>query len=232
MKPLVDGNLHFEATADKALEALDTAKAVLRNLSLFGAKYSVRIELVAEVVDAPKPEPSIVIATDAPKRWTAEVPPERPIVIAKVLPTWPVEIPPANHAMGNGTTPLTDLHETPFANLRGAGRTDELLPNPTPAAPETRDEPPAFDYIPALNDGTLRFRNLPRAQRLELVSMLGRGASDRLGHPLSMNDWDSNKPTWMPTASGLLKTSGWPGIWAEWQALFATTEGTPSGESA
>lgn len=98
------------------------------------------------------------------------------------------------------------------------------------------DEPQGAPDLAAimgeLKTGATRFRDLPRTTRYALVLRLGKALTARLGASVSMAEWDAQKASWMPTASGVCKMDGWPSKWAEWQSLFATTPGTPSGESA
>jgi hypothetical protein len=126
----------------------------------------------------------------------------------------------------------TDANGSVLPYDKDAGRTfdSEPVANPTPAAPAQPDEPPTLEAIRLrLDRGEMLFRDVPRPTRYQLVLETGRSRATDLGYPPGMAMWDQLKPTWMPTAGGLTKTTDWPTKWSDWQNLFATSMATPSG---
>ncbi len=80
--------------------------------------------------------------------------------------------------------------------------------NPTPAAPAQPEEP-QWDLTPhpvrSSSATNPEWRKLSREQRHALLHAEGRLLTKRLGHMLTMAEWDARKPAEYPTASGLPK---------------------------
>lgn len=225
------GRLELQSNNGDGAQLLTEAAEFVNALAQMGVQLGVRIAL-APVEEAPSPFQRV--ENDLGSKTIHA----RPVLDSVTLPAAGAAQRPYNKDDGRtfDTVPAVASAAAAAAVVEPPLE-EEAEANPQPAAPARPDEPQhsfsTFEHalMQELDAGSRNFRPLPRPQRYELALLVGREMAAHLGYPPSMGEWNRQKPFWMPSASGLVKTTDWPMSWAAWQALFETTQGTLSGSS-